>query len=120
MLNTKKLGLVLGTVLLAAPFAASATDAPKAFNQCKACHKIEAGKHGVGPSLFGVVGRKAGTTSDFKYSDAMKAGPTWTEAELAKYIADPKGTVPGNKMSFAGLKKPEDVKEVIEYLKTLK
>ena len=118
MLTTKTLGLALGAALLALPVAASAMDAPKAFNQCKACHII--GKNAVGPNLMGVVGRKAGTAPDFKYSDAMKAGPTWDEATLTKYISDPKATVPGNKMMFAGLKKPEDVAEVIGYLKSLK
>lgn len=119
MLN-KKVGLALAAMLLA-PVAAGAQEAPKAFNQCKACHKVEAGKHGVGPSLAGVFGKKAGMAEGFKYSDAHKgSGLTWDEATLAKYLADPKGTIPGNKMAFAGLKKPEDVKEVIDYIKTLK
>jgi cytochrome c len=121
MLNTKKLGLVLGAALLVTPVAAFAADAPAAFNQCKACHKVEAGKNGVGPSLAGVFGRKAGSEPTFKYSDAMKnSGLTWDEAGLGKYLADPKGTVPGNKMAFAGLKKPEDLAAVIDYLKTVK
>jgi cytochrome c len=116
----KKIGLALAALLLA-PVVANAQEAPAAFNQCKACHKVEAGKHGVGPSLAGVFGKKAGTTEGFKYSDAHKAsGLTWDEATLGKYLADPKGTVPGNKMAFAGLKKPEDVAAVVAYLKTLK
>lgn len=101
--------------------AAQAADAPPAFNQCKACHKVEAGKNGVGPSLFGVVGRTAGTEPSFSYSPAMKAaGWVWEPAKLSVYIADPKGTLPGNKMAFMGLKKPEDVKAVVDYLATLK
>lgn len=119
MLN-KKVGLALAALLLA-PVTANAADVPKAFNQCKACHKIEAGKHGVGPSLAGVFGKKAGVVEGYKFSEPHKAsGLTWDEATLAKYLADPKGTVPGNKMAFAGLKKPEDVAAVVEYLKTLK
>jgi cytochrome c len=119
MLN-KKVGLALAAMLLA-PVAATAADAPAAFNQCKACHKVEAGKHGVGPSLFGVYGAKAGHAEGYKYSEKhLASGLTWDDATLSKYLADPKGTIPGNKMAFAGLKKPEDVTAVVEYLKTLK
>ncbi len=119
MLN-KKVGLALAALLLA-PVAATAQEAPTAFNACKACHKVEAGKHGVGPSLSGVFGKKAGAVEGFKYSDAHKAsGLTWDEATLAKYLADPKATIPGNKMAFPGLKKPEDVAAVVAYLKTVK
>jgi cytochrome c len=117
---TNLLGLALAATIVA-PLAAGAADAPAAFNACKACHKVEAGGKALGPSLFGVVGRKAGTLDGFAYSPAMKAaGWVWTPEELSKYIADPKATVPGNKMPFAGLKKPEDVKAVVEYLETLK
>ncbi|CAA7621068.1 Cytochrome C2 [Candidatus Terasakiella magnetica] len=120
MTTTKMLGLALGAALFAVPFAASADDAPSAFNACKACHKVEAGKNGVGPSLAGVFGRKAGSAPGFKYSDAMAAAGAWDEAALGKYLADPKGAIPGNKMAFAGLKKPEDVAAVVAYLKTVK
>nr|P00088.1 RecName: Full=Cytochrome c2 iso-2 [Magnetospirillum molischianum] len=96
-------------------------DAPAGFTLCKACHSVEAGKNGVGPSLAGVYGRKAGTISGFKFSDPhIKSGLTWDEPTLTKYLADPKTVIPGNKMVFAGLKNPDDVKAVIEYLKTLK
>lgn len=120
MLN-KKVGLALAAMLLA-PVAATAQEAPPAaFNQCKACHKVEAGKHGVGPSLAGVYGAKVGHAEGYKYSAAhLNSGMEWNDANLAKYLADPKGTIPGNKMAYAGLKKPEDVQAVIAYLKTLK
>lgn len=120
MMFNKKVGLALAALVLA-PVTAHAQAAPAAFSKCVACHKVEAGKHGVGPSLAGVFGKKAGAAEGYKYSDAHKAsGVTWDEATLAKYLADPKGTIPGNKMVFAGLKDANDVKAVIDYLKTLK
>ncbi|MBC7905407.1 MAG: cytochrome c family protein [Rhodospirillaceae bacterium] len=101
-------------------FAQAAGDAAageKVFTQCKACHTVQAGQNRVGPSLFGVVGRPAGTVEGFNYSPAMKSsGMTWTPENLDKYLADPKGAMPGNKMAFAGLKKPEDRANVIAYL----
>lgn len=113
--------MALPAMALAQAAAAQATgDAAageKVFNQCKACHTVQAGQNRVGPSLHGVVGRKAGSVEGFTYSPAMKnSGLTWTPEELDKYLADPKGTVPGNKMAFPGLKKPEDRANVIAYL----
>jgi cytochrome c len=112
----------LAALLLAsAPALAQTSGDPaageKVFNQCKACHTIEAGKNRVGPSLHGVVGRPAGSVEGFQYSPAMKSsGLTWTPEALDKYLTDPKAAVPGNKMAFAGLKKPEDRANVIAYL----
>lgn len=116
---------VLAVAMVAAvPAVASAQDAEagkSVFNKCKACHSTAAGKNMVGPSLHAVVGRKAGTEASFKYSDAMKnSGKTWTEAELDKYLTDPKADVPGNKMVFVGVKDATDRKNVIAYLATLK
>ena len=120
--TTMKVRLTIAALALAAMAqGAQAADAPAAFNQCKACHRTEAGKNAVGPSLFGVVGRKAGTEPGFNYSPAMKAaGWVWDEGKLTTYLANPKGVVPGTKMAFAGLKDPAAVKAVVDYLKTLK
>lgn len=113
-------GLVAGVALMAGVSAASAQSAEegeKVFRQCKACHSLEAGKKGVGPSLNGLVGRTSGSMEGFAYSPAMKAAAiTWNEENLTKYIADPKGFVAGNKMAFAGVKKEEDLKNVVAYL----
>jgi cytochrome c len=113
-------GLVAGVALMAGVSAASAQSAEegeKVFRQCKACHSLEAGKKGVGPSLSGLIGRQSGSMEGFAYSPAMKgANITWNEENLTKYIADPKGFVAGNKMAFAGVKKEEDLKNVVAYL----
>lgn len=75
----------------------------------------------IGPNLWGVVGRKAGTYKGFAYSYAMRSsGVTWTDDQLRRYIAEPQKTVPNVRMSFAGLKNRQDVEDVIAYLNTLR
>lgn len=109
------------TVMLSAGAAHADGDADKGkkvFNKCKACHTLEAGKNRVGPSLHGIFGRAAGTVEGFKYSDAMmSSGITWDEASLDTYLKDPKAMVPGTKMVFAGLKKEDDIEDLLAYLK---
>jgi cytochrome c len=94
----------------------------KVFLKCKACHENEKGVNRVGPTLKGVVGRKTASVEGFNYSEAMKKkgaeGAVWDEATLAAYLPDPKAWVPGTKMAFGGLKKPEEVANVIAYLKS--
>jgi cytochrome c2 len=90
----------------------------KVFKKCKACHQVgENAKNRVGPVLNGIVGQPAAAVEGFNYSDALtESGLVWDEATLAAYLTDPKATVPGNKMSFAGLRKDEDVVNVIAFL----
>ena len=91
----------------------------KVFAQCKACHVAEAGKNRVGPSLWAVVGRTAGTISGFNYSKANKeSGITWSEDVLFNYLEAPQKFMPGTRMAFGGLKKPQDRADVIAYLKS--
>ena len=91
----------------------------KVFNKCRACHALKAGKKKVGPSLHGIVGRKAGSESYFKYSKAMEsAGIDWTAENLDKYLKAPKKFIPKNKMPFGGLKKAKDRANIIAYLKS--
>ena len=100
--------------------AGDAAAGEKVFVQCKACHENEKGVNKIGPTLKGVVGRKTASVPGYKYSDAMAAkgaaGQVWDEATLTAYLPSPKAMVPGTKMAFAGLKKPEDVQNVIAYL----
>ena len=91
----------------------------KVFGQCKTCHVAEKGVNRVGPSLWGVVGRPAGSIANFKYSPANKnSGLTWSEDQLFAYLEAPQKVVKGTYMAFAGLKKPQDRADVIAYLKT--
>ena len=87
------------------------------FRKCQACHSLEPGKSLVGPSLAGVIGRKAGTLPNYNYSPAMKqANITWDAKTLDAYLADPQKLVPGNRMPFPGLKTDHDRTDVIAYL----
>jgi len=106
-----------------APAAAvAAADArPAAYAQCAACHAVEPGKHGIGPSLHGVYGAKAGALPGFAYSEKLKtAGLTWDDATLDRWLAGPMKMVPGTKMSYAGMSDPAKRAEIIAYMKTLK
>lgn len=93
------------------------------FKKCAACHAADGKTNKVGPHLGDLIGRTAGTVEGFNYSKAMKdagaAGLVWNEASLAEYLVAPKAKVPGTKMAFAGLKKPDEVLNVIAYLKSL-
>ena len=87
------------------------------FNKCMVCHAIEAGVNHIGPSLHGVIGRTAGTAPKFSYSAAnKKSGIVWTQQKVFDYLKNPQAMVPGTKMSFAGLPKPQDRADVVSYL----
>jgi cytochrome c len=102
------------------PTPVAAAGPPDSFKQCAICHKVEPGKHGLGPSLAGVFGAKAGHAAGFRYSPAMKgADLTWNQANLDKYLDNPQAVVPGTTMAFAGVKDAAKRAEIIAYLKTL-
>ena len=90
----------------------------KVFKKCTACHQIASdGKNMIGPNLWSVIGRTAGSVSDYKYSKAMIAyGKEWTFEEMNSYLIKPQGYVKGTKMAFAGLRKEKDRASVILYL----
>lgn len=90
------------------------------FKKCESCHALEP-TNKVGPSLKGIVGRKAGAAPGYSYSSAMKTagegGLIWNEESLTQYLVAPQAMIPGIKMTFAGIKAPQDIANLIAYLK---
>ena len=96
----------------------SASEGAKVFKKCAACHSInQGGANKIGPALWGVLGKKAGSVPEYKYSKAMaEHGKTWSFEEMNNFLIKPKDWVKGTKMSFAGLKKDKDRAAVILYM----
>jgi len=115
-------GIWASALLIGLPTAAMAADAEAGkvvFHKCQVCHQL--GKNAVGPNLVGVVGRKAGTASNYNYSQAVKnSGITWDDANLNEWLQGPSKKIPGTKMIFSGLKDDTDRANVIEFLKSQK
>ena len=120
--RSMRAGVLIGAIALlgAANTARAEGDAArgeKRFEECATCHTLERGVNNVGPSLNGVLGRKAGEIADFRYSPALKkSGITWTPQALDAFIADPQKDVPGNRMPFAGMPDAGDRADLIAYL----
>ena len=108
-------GLVDIMALLAS---ASVADGEKIFKKCAACHSIaKGGGNKIGPALWGVLGRQAGSVSNYKYSKAMAAhGKPWSFEEMNSFLIKPKDWIKGTKMTFVGLKKETDRAAVILYM----
>ena len=100
---------------------ASVERGESATKACAACHNFQkGGPNGIGPNLFGVVGRPRASAPGFSYSDAMKAkGGEWSVEDLNKFLTSPKEFVPGTKMTFAGFSRGSQRADVIAYLNSL-
>jgi len=120
MRSTIRPAATLGLLLLLMAAARADGDAARGearFQDCAACHKLEAGSNNVGPSLHGIFERKAGALADFRYSPAMKrSGISWTPETLDKFITDPQAMVPANRMPYAGMASASDRTDLIAYL----
>lgn len=115
---------ITAAFLLIVPAAQAADDDLElAFNDhCRECHSFVKDDNRLGPSLYGVVGRKAGVVPGYGYSQSVKdSGVTWDEALLDKWIADPQAVIPGNQMSppFPGVADPKIRARIIAFLKSI-
>lgn len=116
-------GMVMLAAITTPARGADADKGKKLFAVCAKCHPITPDSDStlVGPPLKGVVGRKAASVEDFRYSSAMRAsGITWTEQELGQYLANPQAKVKGNRMALTAAFEPGEIDDIVAYLKTLK
>lgn len=113
---------LLASSVVGAQAAGDAKAGAAVFKRCAVCHTNDkGGGDGLGPNLFGVVGRKAATRPGFAYSGPLKkSGIIWNEASLTKWVASPARVVPGTKMAFAGVTSKKQQADVVGYLETLK
>ena len=115
-------GFALAWTQPAAAQPGDAENGKDVFKVCRPCHQVGPGaRNGIGPTLNGIVGSKAGTIAGFTYSEANKEAGTkglvWTEDNLFMYLENPAAFMPGNKMTYAGMKDETDRRDLIAYLK---
>src|SRR5947209_6580817 len=118
-MQTWLVAAIIPLTLSAAIAQGDAQHGQRLFQNCAPCHSLEPDKNLTGPSLSGVVGRKAGTLSSFgRYSDAIKSSAvTWDDKTLDAWLADPQHLIPGNEMTFPGIKNPQQRADLIVFLK---
>jgi len=125
MKGAGKIGTFIAVLVLAGAtadrgYAQDAEHGKTIFKSCAVCHATDHANR-VGPGLEGIIGRKAGTAPGFSYSSAMKqSGIVWDAKTLDAYLESPQKVVPGNKMTYTGLKNPTDRTDLVTYLATVK
>lgn len=108
-----------GAVVIAG-LTGDADNGQRVFTQCRTCHQVQPGRNMVGPSLYGIIGRTAGSVEGFRYSDAnANSGIVWTEEVMYEYLENPAQYIPGTIMAFPGLRREQDRVDVIAYLKSV-
>ena len=120
MVSLAAVGAIL--VMASGAIAGDVSKGKKLAKKCKACHSLkEGGKNRLGPTLFNILDRKAGTVKGYKYSKALLAsGITWDEATFSDFVTKPKKVVKGTKMSFPGVKKATQRADLLAYFQTLR
>ena len=112
---------LLAAVAMQPVMAADVDHGKTLYKACAACHGIDGLGGTLGPNLVGVVGRKAGTLTDFRYSNAMThSNVVWDDANLRDYVINPQAKIKGNRMPFSGVGSDRDADDIVAYLKTLK
>ena len=112
--------VVFAAMAMVVAMDASAADADhgrQLYEQCAACHSLKAGEQLLGPSLNGVIGRKAGALEEFRYSPPMKRSTiVWTRETIATFLAEPQKDIPGNRMPYSGMPEAKDREDILDYL----
>lgn len=112
------IGMAMLAIASPALAAGDAARGKAVFQRCATCHSVAAGENGIGPSLHGIFGTKAGDVPGYNFSKAMTAsGIVWDDATLGKFLSDPGQTVPGTKMAAGAVSDPEALEDLIAYLK---
>ena len=114
--------VVIGMIIIILTVSIANTADPvkgkKVFKKCVACHSLQEGKNKIGPSLYNLLGRKAGSVDGYKYSKAMKnSDVVWDEESLDKFLTKPRKFIKKTKMLFRGIKKKSLRDDIISYLK---
>ena len=112
------IGMILIILTVSIAYAADSVKGQKVFKKCVACHSLQEGKNKMGPTLYNLLGRKAGSVEGYKYSKAMKnSGVVWDEESLDKFLTKPRKFIPKTKMSFRGIKKKSLRDDLISFFK---
>ena len=112
------IGMILIILTVSIAYAADPVKGKKVFKKCVVCHSLQEGKNKIGPSLYNLLGRKAGSVDGYKYSKAMKnSGVVWNEESLDKFLTKPRKFIPKTKMSFRGIKKKSLRDDLISFFK---